>query len=546
MECHIREEKREKRVKELHGCQVNQISLFFFSTTSNTFLRSLPRNSMQRKMFNSLVLFILFFFPFCGAIDSLTPNQSIEDGQYLVSKEKNFELGFFSPGNSSNRYLGIRFFKVKEQTLVWVANRNDPINGSAGSVLSIDQRGNLVLYDNYNRSRWSTNVSIRGTTSTVAQLLDTGNLVLVDRDDNKTILWQSFDYPTDTSLQGMKLGLNRKTGLDRFLISWNSENDPGTGDYLYKVNPTGSPQFFLYNDSTPYRRSWPWPWPCSLAKTKTLDYKTNLVYNQDEISYTYSLDDPSFITRLVLQSSGILQLLEWDDGDLKWTELWSAPRYRCEAYGLCGPYSTCSPDNFNKFECTCLPGYEPKSPRNWYLRNGSDGCVRKQMGLPMCGNGEGFVNVGRLKVPDTTDAVWVGMSMSSAECEKACLMNCSCTAYVSLDINGTGTGCLAYYGKLVDGSVNTDEGWDLNLRVDAAELGTLLFFHFLKFSVLFFSFLGSRFTFFSSAMYKRKSKDFLGKNRKLVIAVLSVAVPFFLVSLFACIWLLKKRKTKGN
>jgi len=107
--------------------------------------------------------------------------------------------------------------------------------------------------------------------------------------------------------------------------------------------------------------------------------------------------------------------------------------------------------------------------------------VRKQMGLPMCGNGEGFVNVGPLKVPDTSDAVWVGMSMSSAECKQACLKNCACTAYVSLDINGTGTSCLAYYGILMDSSVNTDEGWDLNVRVDATELGIFYFF-FLAFS----------------------------------------------------------------
>jgi len=63
---------------------------------------------------------------------TLTPNQSIRDwpeGQSLMSKDQNFELGFFRPGNSSYRYLGIRFVKVKEQTLVWVANREDPING---------------------------------------------------------------------------------------------------------------------------------------------------------------------------------------------------------------------------------------------------------------------------------------------------------------------------------------------------------------------------------------------------------------------------------
>jgi hypothetical protein len=79
----------------------------------------------------------------------------------------------------------------------------------------------------------------------------------------------------------------------------------------------------------------------------------------------------------------------------------------------------------------------------------------------------------------------VGMSMSSAECEKACLNNCNCTAYVSVDLNGTGTGCLTYYGDLMDSSVDDDDGGELNVRVDAIELG-ILFLHFREFSFFFF------------------------------------------------------------
>ena len=131
-----------------------------------------------KRMFMSLILIILFF-PFCTSLDTLTLNQSIKDGQSLISKENNFALGFFSPGNSSNRYLGIWYVKVTQHTVVWVANRNDPINDTSG-VLSIDQFGNLVLHDGYNHLVWSTNASVQGTIIfTVAQLQDSGNLVLV-------------------------------------------------------------------------------------------------------------------------------------------------------------------------------------------------------------------------------------------------------------------------------------------------------------------------------------------------------------------------------
>uniref|UniRef100_A0A2N9GA49 Apple domain-containing protein n=1 Tax=Fagus sylvatica TaxID=28930 RepID=A0A2N9GA49_FAGSY len=147
------------------------------------------------------------------------------------------------------------------------------------------------------------------------------------------------------------------------------------------------------------------------------------------------------------------------------------------SYGHYGTYSKCStesPDNINSFECTCLPGYEPKSPRDWYLRDGSQGCVRKQLGLSMCGNGEGFVKLEHLKGPDSSNATWMEMSMSYSECEQACLSNCSCTAFTSMNIDGKGTGCLAWYGELMDILENSEKLWVLNVRVDANELGSLL------------------------------------------------------------------------
>jgi hypothetical protein len=41
-------------------------------------------------------------------------------------------------------------------------------------------------------------------TDCLAQLLDTGNLILVQR-ESKRVLWQSFDHATDPLLPNMKL-----------------------------------------------------------------------------------------------------------------------------------------------------------------------------------------------------------------------------------------------------------------------------------------------------------------------------------------------------
>ncbi|KAM3747154.1 hypothetical protein ACB098_05G015100 [Castanea mollissima] len=375
----------------------------------------------------------------CIQVGLLSTNQSIKDGQSLISKHNKFALGFFSPGKSSYRYLGIWYVKVTPQTVVWVANRNHPIIDSSG-VLSINQRGDLVLHDSNNSLLWSTNVSVQDqvTTSSVAQLHDSGNLVLV-QDTNKKELWQSFDHPTDTQLPNMKFGLNLMTGIDMFLTSWKTKDDPGTGNYSLKMNPNGSPQSFLYNGNNFF-----------------------FVNNQDEISAYYSSDDPSIMS---------IDLM-LDD----------APKYR-----------KCNPDNINKFECMCLPG------------DGSEGCVRKNSGLSMCKNGEGFVKLERLKLPDSSiDGALIGTSMSSSE------------SFSSTNIDGKGTGCFAWYGELIDTLQFTDEGSELNVRVDATEL----------------------------AKYIRKSKGSLSKKRKLALALVSIAVSMFPVSFLAYIWLMKKKKKK--
>ena len=45
------------------------------------------------------------------ALDTITVNQNIRDGETITSAGGSFELGFFSLGNSQNRYLGIWYNK---------------------------------------------------------------------------------------------------------------------------------------------------------------------------------------------------------------------------------------------------------------------------------------------------------------------------------------------------------------------------------------------------------------------------------------------------
>ncbi|XP_021668386.2 G-type lectin S-receptor-like serine/threonine-protein kinase At1g11410 isoform X2 [Hevea brasiliensis] len=459
---------------------------------------------------------LVLHFAFSSSRDTITINQTLHDGDFLISRENNFALGFFSTGSSSFRYLGIWYHKVREQTVVWVANRDDPIYGSSG-VLSIDLYGNLVLHGYHNQKApvWTTNVSVEVTDYCVAQLLDTGNLILV-RDKSKSTVWESFDHPTDTMLPGMKLGLNRRTGMGRFPVSWRSADDPGTGNFSLQINPKGSPQVFIYWGIKYIWRSIAWP-----LKSYADISNVSFVNNQNETYVVYSVSDASVILRVILDYSGLLKKLIWHEKDGKWNEFWSVPKSPCDPYGHCGTYGICDPEFLSRrFECDCLPGYEPKSPRDWHiLKDASGGCVRKRLeSTSLCGHGEGFVKVANVKVPDTSAAVWVSTNMSPRDCEKNCRRNCSCSAYASIDIAGKETGCLTWYGKLMDTVQNREEGYDIYVRVDAVELAEIA----------------------------QKWNGFLERKDMLAILVISVVSAWFVIILFTYLWLKKKKKRVRN
>jgi hypothetical protein len=414
---------------------------------------------------------IMLHFSSCTSQESLKTNQTIKEGDLLISKGDIFALGFFSPGSSTNRYLGIWYHKIPEQTVVWVANRNDPIIGSSG-FLFINQYGNLVLYGNDDQKLpvWSTNVSVEENDTCEAQLLDSGNLILV-RKRSRKIVWQSFDYPTNIQLPGMKMGLDRKLGTDRFLTSWRSADDPGIGDFSVRINPNGSPQLFLYNGTKPICRSPPWPWRGQMGL-----YKIVFVNDPVEIYHEFTVPDCYYLVRLIVDHSGRSTVLTWRESDGKWREYWKCPRLQCDYYGYCGAYSTCEIANYNTFECACacLPGFEPKYPMEWSLRDGSGGCVRKRLQTSsVCDHGEGFVKVENVMLPDTSAAAWVDTSKSRADCELECKRNCSCSAYAVIVIPGKGDGCLNWYKELVDITYDRSESHDLYVRVDAYELGSL-------------------------------------------------------------------------
>ncbi|XP_017257335.1 G-type lectin S-receptor-like serine/threonine-protein kinase RKS1 [Daucus carota subsp. sativus] len=422
----------------------------------------------------------------CTSTSIITPDKPLRDGQVLVSAGEHFKLGFFSPHNTTRRYVGIWYNKVSVQTVVWVANRDHPINHTFG-VLSLNTSGTIGLFDSRKPDAaaiWCTNISNLSSvvkSSYSAELLDTGNLVVHDNDSKKGFIWQSFDYPTDTLLSNMKIGVDLRSGLNRVLTSWKSEDDPGTGSYSLMIDLNGTlPQLFLYKNWDPLWRGGPWNglgWS-GVPGMGSPDYVLSASYveNSEEVYLVDYIRNPSFISRMTVnESTGTLQRLTWQEDARKWINFYSAPKDQCDRFSHCGAYGDCSFNMYSvgEYECKCAPGFEPKSSYDWYLRDGSQGCSPKRQGQ-LCGKGEGFIKLARMKLPDTTKTRR-DKNLSLDECTELCLKNCSCTGYSAADVRGGGfNGCITWYSKLVDLREFPSGGQDFYLRVDAVELANSL------------------------------------------------------------------------
>ncbi|KAF6159063.1 hypothetical protein GIB67_032680 [Kingdonia uniflora] len=424
-------------------------------------------------LISSCTLFLQFFSELTTAAagDTLIPTQFLSYNQTLVSSNKTFELGFFTPSNSDKWYLGIWYNKIPVHTVVWVANKDTPLYDSSG-VLKIGNNGNLVLLNRMDSIIWSsTNHSAVVSNLVVCQLLDSGNLVVRYGNNNepKSYIWQSFDYPSDTLFGGMKLGWDLKNGLNRHLTSWKSPSDPSPGIYTYEMDIRGSPQLVLRNGSVKLFRSGLWNGVRFIGTPElnnNPDFRPVFVSNDEEMYYKFDVENISVISRFILRPSGLLQRLTWNNRSQEWLVMLTVGNDQCDNYGLCGGYGTCNINNAPV--CGCLQGFTPKSPQDYDQLNWSGGCIRR---TPLsCNNRDGFRKFNALKLPDSSSS-WVNKNMNLKDCEKLCLKNCSCTAYTNPDITGTMSSCVMWFGDLVDIRQLMAGRQSLYVRMAASELG---------------------------------------------------------------------------
>ncbi|KAL5802686.1 hypothetical protein ACOSQ4_030991 [Xanthoceras sorbifolium] len=386
---------------------------------------------------------------FCIVVDAVTDRishgQVITHSQSLVSSGNNFELGFF-------------------RTEMWWAlhvegptHQQDQPLKSNSAVLTINNEGNLVIVDGRIAYRLAEN-SLRQNTS--ALLLDSGNLIL--RNEKLDIMWQSFDYPSNTLLPEMKVGYSRKTGKVWSITSWKDADDPDLGAVELKMDrnqPNELSGVWLSHEGT-----------FSQMPEMRVFYYLNYRFHEDENEtyFTISLVNSSSIVRYLLDISGQFKQMNWLEAQQGWFMFWSQPRDACNIYSYCGPCS-----NHSVSFCQCLRGFRPSDSSKQL--NPSIGCVRKmplqcEDSSSVNGDEDRFLTMNNVKFPFSPKE---SKLQAAEECKLACFNDCACNAYAyngtavcSNTISQTTFGDLLSLTQLSEGD---PDGQTLYLKLAASE-----------------------------------------------------------------------------
>ncbi|XP_020232525.1 putative receptor protein kinase ZmPK1 [Cajanus cajan] len=246
-------------------------------------------------------------------------------------------------------------------TVVWMANREQPVNGKLSKLWLLNS-GNLVLLDAAQITTWSSNTASH--TQVTLLLHDDGNLVL--RDSQGTILWQSFDSPTDTLLPGQP--------LTRFtqLVSSRSETNHSSGFYKLRFDDDNVLRL-IYDGPYVSSQYWPQPWLLSWEAGR-FNYNSTRIAVLDSLGNFTSSDNYGFSTndyglgvprRLKLDCDGNVRVYSRNDKSKQWYVSRQVIFDACSIHGICGANSTCDYDHERGRRCSCLPGYRVKNHSDW-------------------------------------------------------------------------------------------------------------------------------------------------------------------------------------
>ncbi|MFS7935653.1 putative non-specific serine/threonine protein kinase [Helianthus anomalus] len=263
-------------------------------------------------------------------------------------------------------------------------------------------------------------------------------------------------HPPEHWLPGMKIGNDYLRGIEWHLSSWESSQQPVVGSVVkFRGGPWRNQRFKGVS-----------------SFSRNLNFKYNVIINENEVSLSYSYEKSSTLDRITLSSSWKLESWGWIEGAKDWQLGVFFPKDLCDTYNICSAYGSCIINMIDQ-SCACMDEtrFVPRNKKRWEMGDWSDGCVRR---TPLdCKTGtEKFIKYSNVKLLDIHDS-WFNKSMNMQECEAQCLENCTCMAYAEADTSLGGRGCMLWFGELIDIRVYPEGkgGRDIFVRLASSELG---------------------------------------------------------------------------
>ncbi|KAK4600902.1 hypothetical protein RGQ29_010486 [Quercus rubra] len=381
---------------------------------------------------------------------SLGSSLSPKNNSYWLSSSGQFAFGFYKIDNGFA--IGIWMEAIQRKTVIWTANRDDPpLPQDVNLSFSSDGMGIFTQ----NQIQQTTVINAPQQSAFSASMLDTGNFVLYN--SSSMIIWQSFDFPTDTMLPGQRL-LAKKN-----LVSSISETNHGSGKFQLIMQVDGN--LVQYPASKPKPENAYWN-----SETSTAGEKVSL--NLDGNGRLYLLNTTTglivkdfygigslsnkTIYRLTIGFDGILRLYSHrlNQGD-DWVSEWSPTSNRCDPTGLCGPNSYCTLLDQEPI-CTCPPGFgfidQEQKILGCKRDFSTDGCIST--------NRDTF-SLRELERIAWEDNAYSNITSSKADCREDCLMDCNCDVVLFKDQLCRKQMLPLRYGRIQDG----DQGGTTIIKV---------------------------------------------------------------------------------
>ncbi|PRQ30479.1 putative protein kinase RLK-Pelle-DLSV family [Rosa chinensis] len=394
------QEKAKYRLIINHGFRFNQLLIFFLIIVSSLWSCRVAAAADNIR-------------------DTLKIGDSVNSSSALVSASGKFTLLFLPNGSSSNySYLYIRRYNVSGANKAWVGNRDSPVLYPLG-VLTLDSNNTLKIITNNEGGGGDPPIVLgsapKSSSNVAATLSDSGNFILQELNSDgsmKQVWWQSFDYPTDTFLPGMKLGVNHSNGHIWSLTSWTSAYYPPPGPFTLDWDPTAR-QLEIRREGVVYWRSGNYSATTNrfqnILPNAKVSFKFSIVSNENEDYLTYSSED------------GAYDLPEWFlnfDGRL--SNYYGAGIDIARA-DQCGGYSTdglgC---HTSGRPTTCMADFgSPFVPKKGYFQPITSSSTSR------CPYSLNFVS----------NRSYSGISI---DCKNTCLQNCDCLGFDFLFDNQTG------------------------------------------------------------------------------------------------------------